>query len=661
MFEYLVSKIEFILNKEAAVRDWEGVEAPEFQDERTTSSRRLQSFDEDCRKPRRGLKSQRRTCRKFSNKEYLGRLMKVIKNASSPDRCCTLCMKQKGCVSWTWKPKSSGAGGCYLRKPGYKKTRARKGYWSGYVTDSRQPSSPSPRPSPPPEEPYEAPPAYEAPPSNDPYEAPPSDDWLGDFWNPSPPPPPLPSPSDNYDFGPTDSPNLPPGKTKYRDILDLGWMFYEAQRSGPVPSWNRIKWRGASHLNDKVPGGFYDAGDTLKLNFPLSASMIYAGQGFVEFPNSYSGTSKTNALRVYRIAIQYLYDCLDKNAGTYVGQIGDPKIDHNFWGRPEQANNRRPAYIYKKSMPAADLYGSVSGALAVASIVFKRNGDSAFSSQLLDAALELYSWGDGKPGKYSNYYKDQTKVYKSSGSDDSMAAAAGWLYRATGDSAWLDKALEYWDYKSADVYPCWDSLWSVHAVHMVSLADRGTRVPGEAEYRRYLDDKFYRAWLKADGYQSIVKTPKGMHYPKWNAWANLQFSTTSASLALITAKYTKDAGKRSSLMNYARSQVDYAIGGNGIRSYVIGYGYNYPKFAHHAGASCPNLPAPCGNTQFKSSQPNPQILYGAMVAGPGGVRKNAQKPDEAYWDDRNDYVTNEVAVDYNSGLMTALAGLLDLF
>ena len=94
-----------------------------------------------------------------------------------------------------------------------------------------------------------------------------------------------------------------------------------------------------------------------------------------------------------------------------------------------------------------DLYGGVAAALAQASVVFKNAGDSGFASKLIAAAKELYSWGDGKPGKYSNYFKDQTKIYRSSGGDDSMAAAAGWLYRATGDRSWLDKALKYWDYE----------------------------------------------------------------------------------------------------------------------------------------------------------------------------------------------------------------------
>ena len=52
----------------------------------------------------------------------------------------------------------------------------------------------------------------------------------------------------------------------YGSVLGLSWLFYEAQRSGPLPSTNRIPYRGDSALNDSAPdgtnmtGGWYDAG-----------------------------------------------------------------------------------------------------------------------------------------------------------------------------------------------------------------------------------------------------------------------------------------------------------------------------------------------------------------------------------------------------------------
>jgi hypothetical protein len=109
-------------------------------------------------------------------------------------------------------------------------------------------------------------------------------------------------------------------------VLGLSWLFYYAQRSGKLSSGrNPIPWRGDSHLNDRVPGqrrchrllpvlllpscpqpawrpssrswtcagGFYDAGDHLKLNFPLATSLSFLAWGVLEFPAAYAATAQT--------------------------------------------------------------------------------------------------------------------------------------------------------------------------------------------------------------------------------------------------------------------------------------------------------------------------------------------------------------------------------
>lgn len=50
----------------------------------------------------------------------------------------------------------------------------------------------------------------------------------------------------------------------YADALGKGLLFYEAQRSGKLPSDNKIPWRGDSDLNDgkdvgrDLTGGWHD-------------------------------------------------------------------------------------------------------------------------------------------------------------------------------------------------------------------------------------------------------------------------------------------------------------------------------------------------------------------------------------------------------------------
>ena len=46
-----------------------------------------------------------------------------------------------------------------------------------------------------------------------------------------------------------------PASYSYSEVLDLSLLFYEAQRSGPLPADNRVPWRGDSALDDAVPGG----------------------------------------------------------------------------------------------------------------------------------------------------------------------------------------------------------------------------------------------------------------------------------------------------------------------------------------------------------------------------------------------------------------------
>ena len=64
--------------------------------------------------------------------------------------------------------------------------------------------------------------------------------------------------------------------------------------------------------------------------------------------------------------------------------------------------------------------------------------------------------------------------------------------------------------------------------------------------------------------------------------------------------------------------------------------------------SCNWPPAKCDWNDKNKPDPNPHVLNGALVGGPD--------QNDNYVDDRNDYVKNEVATDYNAGFQGALAG-----
>lgn len=75
---------------------------------------------------------------------------------------------------------------------------------------------------------------------------------------------------------------------------------------------------------------------------------------------------------------------------------------------------------------------------------------------------------------------------------------------------------------------------------------------------------------------------------------------------------------------------------------------NYYFFFYYC-SSCPDRPASCGWEAYTHRGPNPQILYGALVSGPD--------ENDFYEDKREEYVYNEVTLDYNGGFQSAVAGL----
>ena len=83
----------------------------------------------------------------------------------------------------------------------------------------------------------------------------------------------------------------------------------------------------------------------------------------------------------------------------------------------------------------------------------------------------------------------------------------------------------------------------------------------------------------------------------------------------------------------------------------VGYGSNPPLRAANPAASCPSSLTTCDasitdSAEYQSTAANPNVLYGALVAGPDG--------SDRYADERTN-PDNSVSIDYNGGLSAALA------
>nr|ACE75511.1 beta-1,4-endoglucanase [Eisenia andrei] len=427
------------------------------------------------------------------------------------------------------------------------------------------------------------------------------------------------------------------GQYNYDEVLEKSILFYEAERSGYLPADNRIPYRGDSALGDQgnqgqdLIGGWYDAGDHVKFGFPMAISTTTLAWGILEFREAYEAAGQYNwALDSIRWPLEYFIKA-HVSDNEFYGQVGDGNIDHSYWGRPEEMTMERPAWSITPSNPGSDLAAETAAALAAGYLVF-RDLDAAYASTLLDHSRTLYDFAYNNRGIYSDSIPNAGEFYPSNGYEDELAWGAAWLYRATGEQYYLDRAYEFGS--TSDV--AWAYDWDEKTVGYQLLL---TTFAGQTDFQPPVED-FLRNWFPGG---SVHYTPLGLAW--LIEWGANRYAANAAFIALVAAKYNILAAEAE---QFARSQIHYMLGDAG-RSYVVGFGNNPPQQPHHSSSSCPDLPAECDWDEFENPGPNYQILYGALVGGPD--------QNDQYQDLRSDYVKNEVTNDYNAGFQGAVAGL----
>lgn len=441
------------------------------------------------------------------------------------------------------------------------------------------------------------------------------------------------------------------GNYNYAHVLNLSFMFYEAQRVGRLPKNNRIPWRRDAFVNDKAPngkdisGGWLDAGDNMRFNLPLAWSAGTIAWSMNMFKDTYKNarlfdTAYLNLKWVSDYFIKCYYD-----EERIVAQIGNAHTDHARWTRPEYISEMYPVYTLSPQKPGSDLAGSVAGFLALMSTL---SNDRNYSNKLLETAKKYYMFGNKYRGKYSVSVPEASGFYPSTNYYDDLAWAAICLHHVTKNPIYLQHARQHMQdhwVKEGTVWKNYD--WDSHSwaakVLLLKYAPDITRARLEV-------DEFVKTWLdsKGDGYNGPKYTPKGLAW--YSSWGALRHTANAAFLMLAHDTLNlQDLGRHKDIHCFAHKQIRYILGASG-RSYVVGYGNNPPMRPHHRASSCPYIPALCDWTVFDSKQPNPGVLYGALVGGPN--------IKDEYSDNRGDFITNEVAVDYNAGFTGALAGLL---
>ena len=434
------------------------------------------------------------------------------------------------------------------------------------------------------------------------------------------------------------------GQFAYGEALQKSFLLYEANRSGDLGDDNRLEWRDDSAIDDgsdvglDLTGGYYDAGDHVKFGLPMAATSTMLAWGGIEYQEAYQQAGQFDELlESVKWATDYFLKAhVTENGKTkeFYAQVGDGDIDHAVWTAPEDMQMERPAFKVDAANTGSDVTAGTAAALASASMLF-RGTDDAYADKLLKNAEQLFEFADTYRGKYSDSIPQANPFYTSfSGYGDELAEGAVWMYKATGEQQYLDRAEAIFDREVG--YP---SDWTWMTDNKSNSAALLLAQESDDPKYQQMTEQWLDSWVEGTG--NVQYSEGGMAFRA--GWGSLALSSSAAFLAELYNDTVKPDAKYA---DFANNQIDYVLGDNPRDfSYMIGFGDNYAQQPHHRGST--------GNAEY--GQAHEHILYGALVGGPGST------DDFDYNDDRNDWITNEVGTSYNAPLTSALIQQYDNF
>ncbi|KAM7511190.1 hypothetical protein LguiB_010065 [Lonicera macranthoides] len=472
--------------------------------------------------------------------------------------------------------------------------------------------------------------------------------------------------------------------------------FFDAQKSGNLPKNNLMNFRGDSGLRDgntsstnaDLVGGFYDSGNNIKFSFPTAYSISVLSWTVIEYHEKYDDIGELDHVKeIIKWGSDYLLKLFLPPSSTtdptilysQVGTGNGTKIENDIscWERPEDMSYERPVSVCGAT--ASDLAGEIIAAFSAASLVFK--DDKEYSQKLINSAEKLFesSTKSTPANKQGTYTSDENcggparEFYNSTGYKDELVWGGIWLFFATGNDTYIQYATSNFDsaaeeelFSEKGVF-YWNNKFSANAILLTRLRYfRDLGYPYESAFGSSTN----RTDLLMCSYLSKVvfnMTEGGLILLKPDYGAPLQYAATASFLTKLYGDFLHLLRRSGSscgsavftvenLRTFSNSQVNYILGDNPMKmSYLVGYGNHYPTHVHHRAASIPwdNQKHTCdeGQRWLNSKDPNPNVLLGAMVAGPD--------QNDIFLDQRDKPWFTEPTLASNAGLVAALISLHD--
>src|SRR5256885_525217 len=204
---------------------------------------------------------------------------------------------------------------------------------------------------------------------------------------------------------------------------------------------------------------------------------------------------------------------------------------HSFWGPAEVNPEPRTSFKIDQSCPGSDLAGETAAAMAASSMVFQ-GSDPTYAATLLTHAKQLYSFADNFRGTYVKCITDAQGFYNSfSGFNDELVWGAIWLFKATGDSTYLNKAiagypnLAFQQQTTLHEYR-WTLNWDDKSFgSYVLLAELTGQQQFVSDAERWLD-----WWTVGVNGGRVPYSPGGQAH--LDQWGSLRYAATTAAVAM---------------------------------------------------------------------------------------------------------------------------------
>ncbi len=453
---------------------------------------------------------------------------------------------------------------------------------------------------------------------------------------------------------------------QYKKALWMVTRFYGGQRSGHGPNWLLMDHtyktsfiRDSDGSHDLV-GGWFDCGDHVLFGHTFFYSTYMLAKAYEAFPtgfhdlyhgdySDYANSAdwsiaggQPNRIPDLLEELKYATDWIIKatpNANTFYYEKGNGEKDHRNWvtagymstlTNEEGGESDRPRDIYKN--PNDGRMASFAAAtLAVMSKIYRKY-DADYADLCLLHARNAYDYA--KPRKGQSVGAASGGFYGAPKHPEvSFAMAAAEMFIATGENTYKNDIAFKEDEKNHYHYLDYANSHDLafYAAAMAVPADKSTHLD-------YLRDTYVQKYTSDVNGENVMNGGGGwgaLRYP-----ANGAFSAALYSGAVNVTTYDQ----------FIYNQIDYILGANTARqSFVVGFceGCNKePRLPHHRNVFLRD-DNPDDNGKASMTIPVRNKYFGQLM---GGTRESG-----SYTESVTDYSTTEGGIDYNAGLLGALA------